>query len=250
MTQSVYKAKQVVPFLFTFANVFFGFLSIVKTIEGDFVAAALCIMAAGLMDAIDGRLARYLGTAGDLGSELDSLCDAISFCLAPAVLLYSWYLHDFGHPGLFAPVLVLYLCAGLLRLARFNLSDVDQHIFFLGLPTTIAAFFIAQLVLYQELVTESALTHFLNERVLVGLVASIAFLMVSSLRFPAFKKANLSLRRSATYLKFIVMGLLAVWCVYYEYPFFLMIVSAYILGSLLVNFFVGAKRVIKKRSSK
>ena len=93
--------KTVVPFIFTFANVFFGFFSIIKTIEGDFIAAALSIIVAAVMDGIDGRLARYLGTDGDLGSELDSLCDAVSFCLAPAVLLYSWYLHGFGHAGLF-----------------------------------------------------------------------------------------------------------------------------------------------------
>src|SRR3989338_3074570 len=118
MAQSSRHLKVLIPFFFTFGNVFFGFYSIIKTIEGDFIAAALCIMAAAIMDAIDGRLARFLGTAGDLGSELDSLCDAVSFCLAPSVLLYSWYLHDFGHAGLFVPALVLYLCAGLFRLAR------------------------------------------------------------------------------------------------------------------------------------
>lgn len=238
--------KGAIPFLFTFANVSFGFLSIIKTIEGDFIAAALCIMAAALMDSIDGRLARFFGTAGDLGSELDSLCDAISFCLAPAVLLYSWYLHGFGNPGLFVPALVLYLCAGLLRLARFNLSDSDQTIFFLGLPTTVAAFFFAQIVLYHELVIDNTVTKLLNEKVLVGLVASIAFLMVSTVRFPAFKKTNLSLKRIGTYLKISLIVALALWSLVYSYPFFLMIVSAYILGGLLFHGFIRLKKVLKK----
>jgi CDP-diacylglycerol---serine O-phosphatidyltransferase len=239
--------KELIPFLFTFANVSFGFLSIIKTVEGNFVAAALCIMAAALMDSIDGRLARFFGTAGDLGSELDSLCDAISFCLAPAVLLYSWYLHDFGNPGLFVPALVLYLCAGLLRLARFNLTSNDQSLFFLGLPTTVAAFFFAQIVLYHELVLDNSVTRLLNENVLVGLVASIAFLMVSTVRFPAFKKTNLSLKRAATYLKIIFMVGLAIWCLLHGYPFFLMIVSAYILGGLLFNGLLSMRKVFKKK---
>lgn len=238
--------KELIPFLFTFANVSFGFLSIIKTIEADFVAAALCIMVSALMDSIDGRLARFFGTAGDLGSELDSLCDAISFCLAPAVLLYSWYLHGFGNPGLFVPALVLYICAGLLRLARFNLSANDQSLFFLGLPTTVAAFFFAQIVLYHELVLENTVTKLLTEKVLVGLVASIAFLMVSTVRFPAFKKTNLSLMRLATYLKLFLIVVLALWCLVYSYPFFLMIVSAYILGGLLFHGFLRLKKVLKK----
>lgn len=238
--------KELIPFLFTFANVSFGFLSIIKTIEGDFIAAALSIMAAALMDSIDGRLARFFGTAGDLGSELDSLCDAISFCLAPAVLLYSWYLHGFGNPGLFVPALVLYLCAGLLRLARFNLTANDQSLFFLGLPTTVAAFFFAQIVLYHELVLDSTLGRLLNENVLVGLVASIAFLMVSTVRFPAFKKTNLSLKRIATYLKLSLIVALALWCLVHSYPFFLMIVSTYILGGLLFHGFLRVKKVLKK----
>jgi CDP-diacylglycerol--serine O-phosphatidyltransferase len=246
MAKPYSRFKEIIPFVFTFANVSFGFFSIVKTIEGDFVVAALCIMAAALMDAIDGRLARYLGTAGALGSELDSLCDAVSFCLAPAVLLYSWYLHDFGHAGLFVSALILYLCAGLLRLARFNLSTKDQNVFSLGLPTTIAAFFFAQLVLYQEFFSGGSLNLFLNEKVLVGLVASMAFLMISSVRFPVFKKANLSLRHSATYVKIaIVLGLI-LWCLRYGYPFFLMVVSAYIVGSLFANGFVGVKKALKK----
>lgn len=240
--------KSLVPFLFTFANVAFGFFSIIKTIEGNFIAAALCIMFAAVMDACDGRVARYLGTAGELGSELDSLCDAVSFCLAPTILLYSWYLHGFGHAGLFVSALVLYLCAGLLRLARFNLSEVDQQVFFLGLPTTIAAFFFAQLVLYQELVAESSLTYFLNEKVLVGLVASMAFLMLSSLRFPAFKKMPLPVKKSVVAVKIALMLGVTLWCLFYEYYFVVLaMVSIYIGASVIFNGLYKAKKVLKKR---
>lgn len=243
---SNHQIKAVIPFIFTFANAGFGFLSIIKTIEGDFIWAALFIVLAAVMDGIDGRLARYFGTAGGLGSELDSLCDAISFCLAPAVLLYSWYLHDFGHVGLFIPVLIMYVCAGILRLAKFNMTVAQQQLFFLGLPTTIAAFFFAQLVLYQELVAETALNKILNEKVIVGLVASIALLMISSIQFPSFKKPNFSVRTFATYLKLLAISGLIVWCLYAGYPFFLLLVTLYIVGSLFMH---GWFRVKKRFSA-
>lgn len=239
---SNHQIKVIVPFIFTFANAGFGFLSIIKTIEGDFIWAALFIVLAAVMDGIDGRLARYFGTAGVLGSELDSLCDAISFCLAPAVLLYSWYLHDFGHVGLFVPVLIIYVCAGILRLAKFNMTVAQQQLFFLGLPTTIAAFFFAQLVLYQELVAETALNKILNEKVIVGLVASIALLMISSIQFPSFKKPNLSVRTFATYVKLVGITGLVVWCLYAGYPFFLLLVTLYIVGSLFMHGWFRVKK--------
>lgn len=245
MSRPYRRLRELIPFLFTFSNVLFGFSSIVKTIEGNFVAAAAYIMLAAVMDGLDGRIARYLGTAGDLGSELDSLCDAISFCLAPAVLLYTWYLQGFGHGWLFVPALVIYVCAGLLRLARFNLSGNDQQLFFLGLPTTIAAVFFAQIVLYRELVSESPLARFLGEKVLVGLIASIAFLMVSSVRFPAFKGQNLSFKNVGTYIKIGIMGALAIRCIQHGYPFFLLLVTAYILGGLLMSCFAKTKKLFR-----
>lgn len=252
ITMRYQKIKPIIPFIFTFANAGFGFLSIIKTIEGDFIWAALCIVLAAIMDGIDGRLARYFGTAGGLGSELDSLCDAISFCLAPAVLLYSWYLHDFGHVGLFIPVLIIYVCAGILRLAKFNLTVAEQQLFFLGLPTTIAAFFFAQLVLYQELVAETALNKILNEKVIVGLVASIALLMISSIQFPSFKKPNLSIRTFATFLKLLAIIALTVWCLYTGYPFFLVLVTGYIVISLFRHGWFRVKKrfsVSKQKSA-
>lgn len=248
MTKPYLQVKKTIPFLFTFSNASFGFLSIVKTIEGDFVVAAICIMLAAFMDGIDGTLARYLGTAGPLGFELDSLCDAVSFCLAPSVLLYSWYLHGLGHQGFFVSVFVFYLCAGLFRLAKYNLTAEEQRSSFLGLPSTIAALFAAQLVFYEQLLTEGKFHYLMSEKVVVGLIASIALLMISSIRFP--NKANLSFRRSATYFKILLIFFLAVWCKFYNYPFLLLLVTAYILGSLLLSGLFGAKKVIEKQRLK
>jgi CDP-diacylglycerol--serine O-phosphatidyltransferase len=241
------KIKQVIPFLFTFANALFGFLSIIKTIEGNFIEAALCIIAAALMDALDGRLARMLNVTGELGGELDSLCDAVSFCLAPTVLLYSWYLHNFNHVGLFMIPLGIYLCAGLFRLARFNVTTQDQHIFFFGLPTTIAAFFFAELILYDSLVSDAVLSSLLTEQVVAGILASVAFLMISSLRFPAFKKSATKGITTAKIVRLALLFVAVAFCFYNGYPIVLMFLVSYIVGGVLFNGFTHAKKVIKNR---
>ena len=241
--------KTIIPFLFTFANAFFGFFSIIKTLEGNFVAASVCIIFAAVMDMCDGRLARYWGTTGQLGTELDSLCDAVSFCLAPAVLLYSWYLSGFGHVGFFVSALTLYVCAGLLRLARFNTIASDQTVFFLGLPTTIAAFFFAQLILYQELVAESSLDIVLTEKVMVGLVAFIALLMISTLRFPAFKKMNIAWKKATTYVKIALLLGVIVWSAQHGYPIVLGCVALYIMGGVCFNGWIKAFSASSNRNN-
>ncbi|MDP3888991.1 MAG: CDP-diacylglycerol--serine O-phosphatidyltransferase, partial [bacterium] len=136
----------IIPYIFTFLNACFGFLSIIKTLEFDFVMAAYCIILAACMDLLDGRLARAFGSTSCFGMELDSLCDAISFCLAPAILLYNWYLTDLDLVGFV--VLSFYICAGLSRLARFNIGIHTNKMFFVGLPTPVAAFLMSEFVLH------------------------------------------------------------------------------------------------------
>jgi len=229
------RVKRSAPFFFTFANAIFGFLSIISTVEGNFIGAALCILFAAVMDASDGRLARYLDTAGPLGEELDSLCDAISFCLAPTVLLYSWYLENFGHVGLFMISLALYLCSGLFRLARFNLSPVQDRYVFTGLPTTIAAFLCASFILYSPCIATKGALFFLNEQAIILSVALVAFLMISSVKFPAFKGSSLGgATKKALILRLIALSAFLFLCASLRIPLLLAGVVFYI-GASLVN---------------
>jgi CDP-diacylglycerol--serine O-phosphatidyltransferase len=176
------------PFLFTFGNAFFGFCSLILAVEGEKIAAAYCIFVSALMDALDGRVARMMKVESDLGLELDSLCDAISFCLAPAYLTYVWYLRDFGFVGAF--VAGLFLLAGLFRLARFNLLHSEQDVFFIGLPTTIAGCFVVTVLL--GLQGKSVPYSAVGLLILLGM---LAWLMVSSVRFPTFKKRVFRIRK-------------------------------------------------------
>lgn len=187
------------PSLFTLGNAFFGFASIALAFEGERIAAAYCIFLAAMMDALDGRVARLMKVESDFGLELDSLCDAVSFCLAPACLAYVWYLRPLGFFGIL--VAALFLMAGLFRLARFNLIHDEQLLFFMGMPTTIAGCFLVTFLLNISVYCNEAPTWGIDTScgtitfVSALLILVLAWLMVSTVRFPTFKEGTLQLKK-------------------------------------------------------
>ena len=130
--------KKYVPGLFTVLNLFCGMLSIVQSMEGQFFAAAWFIILAVLCDGMDGKLARLTHTETRFGFELDSLCDVVSFGVAPAILCYRWVFQDLRVFGFF--IVFFYLMAGVYRLTRFNvIQNGDRTHGYLGLPIPVAA---------------------------------------------------------------------------------------------------------------
>ena len=176
-----------IPHLFTLGNAFFGFASIIFAANHDFITASYFILLGALMDMLDGRVARFIGTTSIFGMQLDSLCDAISFCLAPAFLVYQWELNKIGFTGFIASS--FFLLAGLLRLARFNITQEKQTIFFMGVPVTIAGCFLATMFLNTK---SSFVMQPYYLPTLFFLVIALAFLMISTIRFPTFKHVNKS----------------------------------------------------------
>ena len=187
------------PNAFTLGNAFFGFCSIVFSAKLDFISASYFILLGALMDALDGRLARLFGAESLIGLQLDSLADAISFCLAPALLIYFWQLRTLGLFGLI--ISAIFFLSGILRLARFNVIAEQQTIFFLGLPTTIAGCFLAIIFLNTHFKYENSLL--LPLILIISLVLS--FLMVSSIRFPAFKKRLFSFNKNRNKVAFVLL---------------------------------------------
>lgn len=230
----------VVPFFFTFANAFLGLCAVLYAIEGSFLLSAYCIMMAALVDAFDGRLARALGSTSQIGMELDSLCDAISFCFAPALVLYRFQLDQAGFLG-FA-VAGLYLCCGLFRLARFNNIGGCPGGFFMGLPTTIAALVCAALILHVSYVMPGVTAWYYEPIVLVGIVAVLAYLMISRLRFPSFKQSVRACRFSQAVFAIIVMSVACAW--YFQLPLPLTVMTAYVVGSVVCNGVRSARRCL------
>jgi CDP-diacylglycerol--serine O-phosphatidyltransferase len=225
------KSKQsliAIPFFFTFANAALGLLSILQALDAEYVTAAYCILLAAFMDSFDGRVARALGLTSSLGMELDSLCDAISFCLAPAVLLYSFSLHEFGILGTCA--VILYLCAGLFRLARFNVTSSNTPGYFLGLPTPMAAFVLICLVIYNDWISNSTIHFILNKYWLVSIIIACAILMVSSILFPSFKQAPR--QKKKLFIKSIPLAMITCLAVFKGYPLVATMLLVYLISSI------------------
>lgn len=118
----------------TLVNLGLGGFAIIACINGQLHLSLLFIFIAALADRFDGMTARKFHIESELGKQLDSMSDIISFGVAPALLLYQGILHMFGYPGIFFTI--FYIACGAFRLARFNISENDG--FFTGLPITAA----------------------------------------------------------------------------------------------------------------
>jgi CDP-diacylglycerol--serine O-phosphatidyltransferase len=129
--------------LITTGNLFFGFFSIVKSLQGDFAWASVAILLAAIFDVLDGRVARMTKSTSEFGVQYDSLCDLMSFGLAPALLMYQAGLQHAGRLGWI--ICFMFLAAGALRLARFNVqSSIGKASGdFTGLPIPMAAAVVA-----------------------------------------------------------------------------------------------------------
>lgn len=139
------KIKNAVPNIFTLSNMSCGIMSILMSFESNYKLAALFILLAGLFDRYDGRIARYLKVDNDLGKELDSLCDLISFGVAPSILIFNIY--NFVSLGPIGYLMVLiFPVAGAYRLAKFNITEFDGV--FSGIPITITGTFLALYALF------------------------------------------------------------------------------------------------------
>ena len=178
------------PNLFTTGGLFGGFFAIIAASQGRFEAACVAIFVAGVLDGLDGRVARLTNTQSEFGVQYDSLADLISFGMAPAMLMYHWALVSMkldsltlGKIGWLAAF--LYAACAALRLARFNsqVGTVDKR-WFVGLASPAAAGLVASFVwVCQEFgwTGESLRYGALSLTVLAGL------LMVSRIRYSSFK---------------------------------------------------------------
>jgi len=188
----------VLPTLFTVGNLFCGYLSIWASIRGTFESAAVLVIVAAVLDALDGRIARLTNSTSAFGEEYDSLADLVSFGVAPAVLAYSWGLSDFHRVGWMASF--LFVVCGSMRLARFNIQTkaMDKR-YFVGLPIPAAAGVIVSLVL----ATPDRLIDRVWMSGLLALTIVLSYLMISTIRYRSFKDLDLRQRRPAWILPLI-----------------------------------------------
>ncbi|MFQ5700915.1 MAG: CDP-diacylglycerol--serine O-phosphatidyltransferase [Acidobacteriota bacterium] len=195
----------ILPSLFTVGNIFCGYVSMVRTTFGEYETAALLILVAALLDALDGRVARATGASSEFGLQLDSIADVVSFAAAPALLVFSWSLSSFGRIGW--AVSFLFVVCGALRLARFNLQkrNIDRR-YFIGMPIPAAAWVLAATVYADPNPSDRFPEPFMDVMLLL-LVALVSILMVSRLKYRSFKDFDMRSRRSYVYLLVPAVGL-------------------------------------------
>ncbi len=219
------------PSVFTTMGLFAGFYSLIASIQGNFEIAAWAILAAAVFDMLDGRVARLLHAETDFGAEYDSLCDMLSFGVAPAILLYFWALVNLGpdlHKLSWLGGFFLVACAAI-RLARFNTKlEVQDKRYFQGLPTPGAALLIAMAVLYHVDANFEP-----SAWLWLGLSIFLSWLMVSDVRFVSGKDIDLKQRRSSGVLVIIVILVALLALDPYRVPFTVML--AYCLHGPLLS---------------
>ncbi len=178
------------PSLLTTGNLFCGFFALLLTVQYRYTDAALAIYVAMVMDLLDGRVARLMRATSQFGLEFDSLADVVSFCVAPAFLVYSFALSELGRPAWFGAF--LFVICGALRLARFNVhtATTDRR-FFIGLSTPAAAGLVTSTVV---LLSRDDVSRWVLTAVAIETYVA-ALLMVSTFRYWSFKEIDFARRR-------------------------------------------------------
>ena len=197
-----------VPNGFTLANLFFGIFAIVSAARGDFVGAGTYVVFGGIADALDGRIARATRSGTRFGSELDSLVDAISFGLAPALIMYFAVLNRGGWDWLF----VFGFCAcAVIRLARFNVEQAGRtKTYFHGLPSPAAGMTLATYYWFSQtpLYHESFLSTLPWQSVLRYLMVGLSLLMISPIPYLAVPRVGLRSVRELIGLVLVIASIL------------------------------------------
>ena len=174
--------KSLVPNGLTSMNLVFGMCSILCTFNNNLTMGAICILLALVADGLDGRSARALGVSSEIGKEMDSLCDLVSFGAAPAILAYQLQLHNFGAFGWIAAI--FFALCGMWRLTRFNVNTTVVHGYFMGLAIPAGGCLIATSALLTQSIGFDLAQLSYGYPVIVMIVA---YLMVSTVHFPDFK---------------------------------------------------------------
>ena len=182
-----------IPNIITLANLFCGLCAIIFAFQGNLPLASFCIFAGAFFDFFDGLAARLLKINGELGKQLDSIADMVTFGVAPGMILFqliyysqtiSFFQSDIKDPNLFPAILAFLLpIFSAIRLAKFNI-DTKQVTSFIGLPTPVLAIFVASLPLIDKYQQLSMLSDF---RFLIAISVILPLLLVAKISLFSLK---------------------------------------------------------------
>ena len=242
------KTRYLLPNILTLGGVCLGISSIKFSIDGNFSLAVTLILFAAILDALDGRIARLIKGTSEFGKELDSLTDFVSFGIAPVFILYFWELSKYGKLG-WAIALIYSVCC-VLRLARFNLTKVEnqqewKNNFFEGVPSPAGGILILMPLIYE--LTDFSF-NFDVKQFTPFLTILIALLLVSKIPTLSFKKISISSK--TTIFLLLAAGLIFISLLFYTFETLLIFGILYLL-LIPISFFVfknNQKKFLSKTS--
>jgi len=267
--RGIRKGLYLIPSAFTAANIGMGYFAVMGAMRGfqlveggteaellqaksHFDNASVAIGWAVVFDALDGRIARLTKTTTEIGVQLDSIADVVTFGIAPAVLAYAW-----GYGSVFAEgsnphklgwfLSFMFLICGAFRLARFNVQSSRPRVLaegavkvdkknFVGLPIPMAGGFIAALVHFSPapFSFHGVEMGAVYSGLLMGAVALLSVLMVSTVRYTSFKTVGVGRRTTRLAILAVVAAGMLIWL--YSRYVLVSIVGAYIFYGLLTRF--------------
>ncbi len=244
------KITKHIPNFITALNIFSGSLAIVMAFEGNLVLSALFIGIAAIFDFLDGMAARALKAYSDMGKELDSLADMLSFGFAPAAILFSLIKTSAGIDGYYSSMpiaemviistpFLIAIFSGL-RLAKFNV-DTRQTSSFIGLPTPANAILIASLpiVLHYSNI-ETLKEIILNQYILIGFIILQSLLLIAE--FPMFSLKFKNLKFTENKIRFVFIGISIILLIILHVVSIPIIIFLYIILSAINNWILNSNK--------
>ena len=222
------KTRYLLPNILTLAGVCLGISSIKFSIDGNFSLAVTLILFAAILDALDGRIARLIKGTSEFGKELDSLTDFVSFGIAPVFILYFWELYNYGKLG-WAISLIYSVCC-VLRLARFNLTKIEEkqewkNNFFEGVPSPAGGLLILMPLIYE---LTNLNIGFDIKKFTPYLTVLIAILLVS--KIPTLSLKKISISPKTTVFLLLGIGLVFIALLFYTLETLLVFGITYLLS--------------------
>ena len=237
------KARMLLPNALTLINVCIGLSSIKFALDGKFELSIIAIIFAGIFDALDGRVARLLKGTSQVGKELDSLADVISFGVAPAFIMYFWSLESLGKPGWLLSM--VYVVCVALRLARFNVGSNAEPSwkdnYFEGVPSPAGGILILMPLIFS--LSEIDIVNVNYDIVVPIFFIIISFLLISKVPTFAFKKIVIPRRMTI----FALFGIVLFFGMLLIYTFKVLVACCLIYIFLIPIGHLNYKKILKEK---
>jgi len=234
----------ILPTLFTIGTIFCGFYAVTNAAKGEFNLAAIALGFAVVFDGMDGKIARMTNSCSEFGVQVDSLADVVTFGLAPSLLAYFWGLQTLSLVSPYSQhvqqigwiVCFGFLVCGVMRLARFNIQSGQPDRAgrfsqkpFVGMPIPAGAAMVAAVVHFSP----KPIDYWVVGALWNVLVAFLAYLMVSTIKYPSFKHIDLKSRKR--YVSVLLLSMIVALIYHYSEIVLLILATTYVCSGIFLK---------------